>query len=104
MLINLFAVFVNYFALSPRYEDEYNEYYLFTDNGYHISKFGGSTTGGNAGYYYSTTEFWPFVDFKVWNSWDKIERFKGIFDGFDHIEFIAYTFLIFGVIFIRKLW
>lgn len=105
MVINCFALFVNFFALSPKIEKDYDEYYILTDNGYHIyENSNGSMTGGNAGFLQDTNKFWPFINFEVYNPFNKKDRFRGIIDGYDHFEFIGYSFLIFGLVYVRKVW
>jgi len=100
MSINLCALFVNYFALSPKTENSNIESFWFTDNADYLIEFGLYSDNGY-GYFYS--RFWPFIDFKVWTSMNKY-RFRGIFAEFDHTEFLVYTFLIFFIVYIKKIW
>lgn len=111
MLLNLFALTVNYFSLSPKIETRgtYStlECYIFTDaadkpyNGqYEISI---SPHSPNTNYrYHHNKEFWPFLKFNV--DGYKKEKFRGLFPAFDHTEFLVYSALIFGIPLLRKIW
>ena len=82
MAINSFALFVNEFKLQGEIG---NCSRLFTNEG---EKFVNSSK-----------YFYPFVEL--------IERdgcFKGMFAYYDSGEFFVYTILIFGVVFIKKVW
>jgi hypothetical protein len=100
MLINLFALFVNFFQLSPVYRYYSEEYstkhlvYFFTDAEYHHYN------------HLIDKEFWPFVEFYTEDTSSAYigSVFRGIFPDFDFSEFAVYTFIIFGFIFIKKIW
>lgn len=100
MIINAFALFVNYFGLSPKFENE---------NGYKTIRLFTSATNGtlypyNSNYDVSHADnFYPFVKF-YGNSQSFGFYFNGIFPYYDMSEFVVYTVLIFGVLFIKKLW
>lgn len=122
MVINVFALFVNYFQLSPKirfneyksekYTYQYYDIYLLTDA--KATNILNSTTNwtwenGDSAMYEARhpKNFWPFVMFyqKAESSDSKVQfRFRGIFPDFDHTEFIVYTLLIFVVLFIKKVW
>jgi len=104
MGINLFALFVNFFNLSPKIESNTkndlgqltstNRYYLLTDSNSYSNK---------------TKDFWPFTQFTDsqphhGRNYTLRYRFYGIFTNFDHSEFLVYCLLIFGVVFIPKIW
>jgi len=114
MAINLFALFVNYFSLSPKfiigdYKNE-TEVFLFTDSKerFLISSTGGLYNMDGSSMMYENRHpkhFYPFVIFYDKDVFNKNKtRFRGIFPDYDHTEFIVYTFLIFGFFFVRKLW
>lgn len=131
MFINLFAFFVNYFHLSPKFEmdDSYASHigddiaYIFTDSGsdHMLGQKGGYYLGQPMYSWRNTEAFWPLTKFYVEkiHSFEKKDysasseyskeyytesRFRGIFADYDHTEFIVYTILIFGVVYVRKLW
>ena|SRR5690554_4466278 len=115
MSINLFALFVNFFELSPKFNagnySNQNYIYLFTDSKAPslLNQNGWTTINGNSMMYKTRhpNHFWPFTKFyETANSPTSIikSRFRGIFPDFDHTEFLVYTLIIFGSIFIRKLW
>jgi hypothetical protein len=98
MLINSFALFVNYFGLSYRIDKTAD---LFTNS-----------TGINGNYYHypydvgyssNSNHFYPLVDFTS-NNYPEGFFFKGIFAYYDTTEFIVYTLLIFGFVLIKKIW
>jgi hypothetical protein len=100
MLINTFALFVNYFALSPRLSNEsgYKAIRLFTN----------STQNGmypfTSNYDYNHFDnFYPFVKF-YYNDQNYGLIFNGIFPYYDTSEFFVYTILIVGVMVIKKIW
>lgn len=114
MSINLFALFVNYFRLSPKLEvGEYTnkkEYYLFTDTKetHLLNQSGWSTINGVSLMYEDQNPkyFWPFTKFydKTYSPTSYIKsRFRGVFTDFDHSEFLVYSFLIFGIPIIKKI-
>jgi hypothetical protein len=111
MLINSFALFVNLFEMSIRIVDEgttwnNKRYYLFTDVG--ETRMGRIVNG--EGEYPSTNyssfsnQFYPFVDFYIerTSNISSEKRFRGIFPGFDHTEFIVYSFMIIGFFLLKK--
>lgn len=115
MGINLFALFVNYFELSPKFDigdySNKSEIYLLTDSKAPklLNQMSWSTRNGNSLMYKTRhpNHFWPFTKFyeKAHFPSSRIKsRFRGIFADFDHSEFIVYSLLIFGVVIIRKLW
>jgi len=122
MAINTFALFVNYFQLSPKfrykeynsrtYLTQYYDIYFFTDSrptGLLNSNTKWTWENGDSAMYQARhpKNFWPFVMFyqKAESPSSKIQfRFRGIFPDFDHTEFLVYTFLIFIVLFIKKIW
>nr|WP_288980830.1 hypothetical protein [uncultured Allomuricauda sp.] len=105
MIINCIALFVNVFEFNS-FKDFYKDrYYYFTDNGkfdaVDINKtyFGPTKT--------SKDFFYPFIDFteSTFSTTANIKwKFRGIFPDFDYTEFIVYTIIIFGVVFLRKVW
>ncbi|MBA9072595.1 hypothetical protein GGR22_000721 [Flavobacterium gossypii] len=99
MLINSFALFVNYFGLSPKVDKDCGEAYIFTFTGREVVNYNYSYTA----LYDSDLfpNFWPFVDFTYPNY---CAPFKGIFAYYDTSEFLVYTLLIFGIVIIRKIW
>lgn len=121
MLLNTFALFVNYFGVSPMHtitvEDKqpeghtlfyYNRIYFLTDSSqHHLHNFEDNTTYLNTDNMYRNNHpyhFWPFTTFKERHFTKPTYRFRGIFADFDHTEFLCYTLLIFGVVFIKKVW
>lgn len=98
MIINTFALFVNYFELSPNNGD----FFLLTDSKEFSvpSQNGYSTINGRSLMYSQehTKHFWPFVKY-----YDE-PRFRGIFTDYDHTEFLVYSLVIFGFFIIRKIW
>ncbi|WP_127845493.1 hypothetical protein [Psychroflexus aestuariivivens] len=111
MSINLFALTVNYFGLSPKIKDYENnvliEYFIFTDakeKPYHTQfKTNITPHSSRVNYkYHHGKEFYPFLDFYV-DLRDE-EKFRGLFPSFDHTEFLVYSSLIFGIPLIRKIW
>ncbi|WP_445749971.1 hypothetical protein [Polaribacter sp.] len=129
MSINLFALFVNYFGMSPKFDlkDNYasnigrDEAFILTDAG--TTYLTGERNVYNVKLYNwkSTKAFWPFTEYYIEenksvdnsqqypNLENKKEyysesRFRGIFADFDHTEFLVYTLLIFGIVIVRKLW
>jgi len=120
MLLNSFALLVNYFGLSPKFTTNgtsYNESvgtYNYTNEIFPLTD---SKTqhlmSVTSGTYYAdgTSEmyknrhphhFWPFTKFvdKKYPAY----RFRGIFADYDHTEFLVYSLLIFGIIILRKVW
>ena len=104
MLINCFALFVNYFGISPRFKNENDNYYfcLFTN----------STKSSDSYMFYQSNlerysehkweeNFYPFVD--LYDSWYDGFYFNGVFPYFDHTEFVVYSLLIFGYFILRKM-
>lgn len=122
MIINAFALFVNYFQLSPKimfkeynseeYITQHYDVYLLTDS--KATNILNSNTNwtwenGDSAMYSARhpKNFWPFVMFyqKAESSSSKIQfRFRGIFADFDHTEFLVYTFLIIIILIIKKIW
>lgn len=114
MSINLFALFVNYFRLSPKINiGEYNnqnEYFLFTDTKeeHLLNQTSWYTNDGISAMYefQNPKYFWPFTKFyeEAYNSsmYTK-SRFRGVFTDFDQSEFLVYSLLIFGIPFIGKI-
>lgn len=98
MIINSFALFVNYFGLSYRFGNDAD---LFTNSN--------GINGNYIHYPYETmyssnsNHFYPIVEFTS-NSYQGVPFFKGIFVYYDTTEFFVYTIIIFGVVIIRKLW
>ena len=82
MLINTFALFVNEFELQGKMK---NCSRIFTNEGDKNE--------------YSPHQFYPFVDFI-----NSDNCFNGIFTRYDSDEFFVYTIIIFGIIFIKKVW
>lgn len=82
MVINSFALFVNEFELQGKMK---NCFKIFTNEG---DKF-----------VVNSEQFYPFVDFT-----NRDNCFNGIFPYYDSGEFFVYTILIFGIIFIKKVW
>lgn len=98
MIINCFALFVNYFGISYRFG---KTAHLFTNS---------NGISGKPIYFpydvlyeHNTKHFYPLVDF-TYNSNLHGFFFKGIFAYYDMTEFFVYTLLIFGFILIRKIW
>src|SRR5690606_12126341 len=114
MAINCFALFVNYFRLSPdfkygTYQNE-TEIYILTDSkAEHLMRhniWSTNSDGTSRMYEFShKSEFWPIVKF-VDTHWHEpnTKRFRGIFAAYDHTEFIVYTLVIFGFFTVKKLW
>lgn len=108
MAINFFALFVNYFGLSPKFKIPFqpneNMVYVFTDSGEarRLGDYFFTALDDKMYRRYNPTKFWPFTGF--YDEEYPNTRFRGIFADFDHSEFLVYSFLIFGIIFIRKLW
>lgn len=109
MFINSLALFVNIFELTVTvYDKPYSriKYYLFTDVGEAEIMQSGYDKMYNrfpsTNYNNFSSEFYPFVDFYIESKSEK--RFRGIFAGFDHTEFMVYTFLIIGIPLIVKIW
>lgn len=103
MLVNCFALFVNYFGLSPKIKNEIGEDYkcLFT-NSIITSNYGGNNLENyNHEFYKFKNRFYPFVEFYDTSSDDFY--FNGIFPYYDYTEFFVYTLAIFGFFIIRKL-
>lgn len=123
--INLIAFLSNRFELSPKFNSGSDEIFLLTDSK-EERLFSGeirqdsngvitrNTDGSSQMYKYRHPKhFWPFtmfIDEKL--SYDSnleirrhtSTRFRGLFPDFDLSEFLVYNLLIFGIIFIRKLW
>lgn len=92
MLVNCFALFVNYFGLSLKFKVD-NYYFCFFTNSVRSSYY----YGGNLELfeqYKWEKKFYPFVNF--YDSWHGGYYFNGLFPYFDYTEFLVYTFLIFG--------
>ena len=107
MIINCFALFVNLFEVSVRVTRDKSifdkeRYYLFTDVG--AGTMGVYINGENkypsTSYNDFSSQFYPFVDFYLESNNEK--RFRGVFPGFDHTEFIVYSFLILGFFILKK--
>jgi hypothetical protein len=105
MLINCFALFVNYFGLSPKIKNTDNDYYvcLFTNSvkteGYYGTAYGTNLVQYSP--YKSESSFYPFVDF--YKSWYDGFYFNGLFPSYDSTEFFIYTLLIFGFFIVKKI-
>lgn len=124
MLINSFALFVNFFHFNAYTETKKTlnkdwgntitkRYYFFTNRSNH-EKFLKNEEG--------LSNFYPFVNFTYKSSMEHhrsyfsksdIEKyegfnknfiFHGIFPYYDYTEFLVYSLIIFGVPLIRKLW
>ncbi|MBE7634273.1 hypothetical protein G1K66_06705 [Tenacibaculum finnmarkense] len=119
MLVNSFALLVNYFGLSPKFEfgNSYrniDEVFLLTDsNEQDILNVSSGTyyMDGTSQMYQNRHphHFWPFTKFyeaptRIILKWHIDTRFRGIFADFDHTEFLVYTLLIFGIVILRKIW
>ena len=105
MLINCFALFVNYFGLSPKIKNSDNDYYIcFFTNSVKTEGYYGSAYGTNLVHYSPhkfESNFYPFVDF--YKSWYDGYYFNGVFPYFDYTEFLVYTLLIFSFFISRKI-
>ena len=117
MAVNTFALFVNYFMLSPKSVSwtgrAKHEVYWFTDVKAErtLNQDSWTTINGVSTMYETRhpNHFWPFVKFHETfelrgHNRHGSTRFRGIFADFDHTEFLVYTGLIFGFILIRRLW
>lgn len=82
MIINSFALFVNKYEFQGRIN---NCHYIITNSGENYVK--------------EKDLFYPFFKFN-----DRNDCFQGIFQYYDSSEFYIYTLLIFGVLFIKKVW
>ena len=101
MVINSFALFVNYFGLSPKIRSGNTEYYLclFT-NAVKNDKYLHRTNLVQYNSYEFEDKFFPFV--KYYSSWYEGSYFNGIFPYYDISEFLVYTLVIFGFFILRK--
>ena len=107
MLINCFALFVNYFGLSPKIKNSDNDYYvcLFTNSATNFSVVDGhyldATNLERYKAYKFEENFYPFV--KFYHSWYDNFYFNGLFPYYDYTEFLVYTLLIFSFFISRKI-
>jgi hypothetical protein len=106
MIVNCFALFVNYFGLSPKIKNEVGGYYkcLLTNsiNTYYSYDYNSNNLEHyNYEFYKIKINFYPFVDF--YGSSNNDFYFNGIFPYYDYTEFFVYTLAIFGFFVIRKL-
>ena len=114
MIINVFALFVNYFNLSPKFNigsyKNRTELFLFTDSKEKLLLSNPHKTyfkNGTSRMYQirHTKHFWPFVKFYDKDKFSiNRKRIRGIFADFDHTEFGVYTLIIFGFFIVKKLW
>jgi hypothetical protein len=89
-LVNIIALFVNYFEVSPRFGGDF----VLTDAG--KCPFGWEGDWGN--HPYSQNQFWPFTDYHFAGT------FRGIFADYDYVEFLAYISVIPIFLLVRRLW
>lgn len=103
-LVNIFALFVNVFDITG-YSESKGEW----SKGGGILVTGGSsifTTGMDKDSY---SNFWPFVKFfykqengtKLDGTQNYLSGFTGIFNSYDYSEFLAYSILIFAILYFR---
>lgn len=117
MTINIFALFVNHFRLSPSFSigvyPKTDEVFLFTDA--NENKMLNDNSYSNDYDLYdlrSSKHFYPFTKFieKENPSYFHGEdyylktRYRGLFPDYDKSEFFVYTLLIFAVVLVRKIW
>lgn len=103
MLINSFALFVNYFGLSPKFKSESDNYYfcLFTNSIKSDSFYSYQSNIEKYTEYKWEENFYPFV--KFYSSWYDGFYFNGLFPYFDYTEFLVYSLLIFGYFILKKM-
>jgi sorbitol-specific phosphotransferase system component IIC len=102
MLVNFFALFVNYFGIAPSVKNEkgYSLIFILTTNcivdDNDISPF-------EFQHEINHQNFFPIVKFYTESRYFGT-HFKGLFPYYDFSEFFVYTLVIFGIVILRKIW
>lgn len=105
MLINLFALFINYFELSPSIKVSDETHYLLSDgrsndDSEHFFPFTRFTAKGENGHL-EENFLGMGEDIYIQTPY---RQFKGIFPDYDISEFLVYTGLIIIVLLVRRFW
>jgi hypothetical protein len=111
MLINFFALFVNFFGISSSIELNNNpninkKIDILTNSIGLVKDYPHEVIFSE-----NVKEFWPLCTFNKYTYDSRISKngriwtnFNGIFTSYDFSEFIFYTLLIFGFFIIKKIW